>query len=113
MALIIENNILEYIPLDIQSALSKMSADNQKIFKSKFKEGMKTTVPMLLLAIFFPIQLFFLKKHILGFIFVSTMGGMLIWWIIEIFLTSGRVKTYNEELAMQIITNMKILNCDI
>jgi len=49
----------------------------------------------------------------LGYIFLATFGGMLIWWIIEIFLTSGRVKTYNEELAMQIITNMKILNCDI
>jgi|GEM_PF-4003770 len=55
MALIIENNILEHIPLDIQSALSKMSADHQKIFQSKFIEGRKTTAPMLLLAIFFPI----------------------------------------------------------
>jgi len=50
MTLIIDNNLLEYIPLDIQTALSKMSEDNQK---------MKTTVPMVLLAIFFPIQLFF------------------------------------------------------
>ena len=90
-----------------------MTDDEQKMFQSKFKKGMKSTVPMLLLAILFPIQLFFLKKHILGFIFISTMGGFFIWWVIEIFLTSGRVKTYNEELAMQIITNMKMLNCDI
>ena len=113
MALIMEHKVLESIPLDIQSALSKMTEEDQLLFQSKYKDGMKNKITMLLLSIFFPIQLFFLKKHILGFIFISTAGGFFIWWIIEIFLTPGRVKTYNEELAMKILTNMKILNCSV
>ena len=113
MALIIEQKVLESLPMDIQSALSKMSDDEQKIFQLKYRDGIKSKINMLILAIIFPIQLFFLKKHILGFIFLSTAGGFFIWWVIEIFLTPSRVRTYNEELAMQIITNMKMLNCDI
>ena len=113
MALVIDQTVLESLPVDIQSALSKMTNDEQKIFESKYREGVKSKITMLILAVIFPIQLFFLKKHILGFLFVSTFGAMGIWWLIEIFLTSGRVKTYNEELAMKILTNMKILNCSV
>ena len=64
---------------------------------------------MLALAIFFPIQLFLLGKTGLGVAYLLTAGGCGIWWIVEIFLTKGRVNSFNEDLARTLMRDMKIM----
>jgi len=62
---------------------------------------------MVLLAIFFPIQLFFVGKVGLGVAFLLTAGGCGLWWIVEIFLSPKRVRDYNEEISLQIARDLK------
>lgn len=64
----------------------------------------------MVLAIFFPIQLFLLGKTGLGVAFILTGGGMFVWWIIEIFMTPKRVRDYNENVAATIMRDLKIMN---
>ena len=64
---------------------------------------------MLVLAIFFPIQLLLLGKIGLGIVFWLSCGGLGIWWLIEIFLTPKRVREFNEDVATKVLTEMKIM----
>ena len=61
------------------------------------------------LAILFPIQLFLLGKTGLGVAFLLTGGGFLVWWIVEWFLTPGRVRAYNESVATEVMMQMRLL----
>lgn len=54
---------------------------------------------MVLLSIFFPIQLFLVGKIGLGILFWLTGGGLGVWYVIEWFLTPGRVRDYNARVA--------------
>jgi hypothetical protein len=65
---------------------------------------------LIILAIFFPIQLFLLGKTGLGVAFWLTGGGTGIWWIIEIIMTNKRVQEYNENVATTIMRDLKIMN---
>ncbi len=64
---------------------------------------------MLLLAILFPIQLFFLGRIVLGILFLLTAGGFGVWYVIEWFLTPGRVRKYNQSLALQIVQDLQTM----
>jgi len=109
MALVIKAELLRELPTTVKSSLAKMSEEDQTMFQKEYEEKRKSTTSMVLLAIFFPIQLFLLGKTGLGIAFLLTAGGMGIWWIAELFMTSGRVRTYNENIATNILMNMKIL----
>jgi len=55
------------------------------------------------LSILFPIQLFLLGRIGLGILFAVTGGGLGVWYIVEWFLTPGRVREYNAKVASQAI----------
>ncbi len=93
----------------VTQALSEMSDGQQDTFWQLYDSKKRGVVPMVLLAIFFPIQLFLLGKTGLGIAFLLTAGGLFVWWFIEIFLTPGRVHHYNEELALQIALDVRLL----
>lgn len=110
MALIIKESLKPHIPMSVQSALSKMSNDEQAIFEMEFEKKKRSTIIMVILAILLPIQLLFLNKVGLWFLFAITFGGFFIWWIIEIFLTPKRTREYNGDIAAKILTNLKMVS---
>lgn len=61
---------------------------------------------MVALSILFPVQLFFLGKVLLGVLFLITGFGFGVWYVIEWFLTPGRVRDYNTRVAAEILTSM-------
>ena len=110
MALEITPSMAEMLPTTVKSALSKMSTEDQSMFQEQFGRKCKGSGLMLILAIFFPIQLFMLGKTGLGIAYWLTGGGMGIWWVIEIFITGKRVREYNEDVATKTLTDMKIMS---
>ena len=95
-------------PMAIQ-ALSKMDANQQATFVHMYDQKKKSVGAMLALAILFPIQLFLLDKSGLGVAFILTGGGVFVWYFIEWFLTPGRVRAYNQDVANQILLQMRAL----
>lgn len=81
------------------SGYESLSADQQQAFASYFEHRKRSTGLMILLAILFPIQLFLLGKFWLGVLFWITGGGFGVWYVIEWFLTPGRVRDYNSAVA--------------
>ena len=109
MSLQIEESIAKVLPIMVKEPLSKMPAEKQSVFAEEFKKKGKSKGVMIALAIFFPIQLFFLDKKGLGIVYWLTGGGLGIWWLIEIFLTSKRVNEYNGDVGTVIMRDMKLL----
>jgi len=91
---------------ETQRAIGLLSADRQNHFYLEHKKRSRSVRAMVILAVFFPIQLFFLRKIGLGVLFWLTAGGLGVWWIIEWFLTPGRVKAYNNEVAKEILDEL-------
>ena len=100
---------MEIYPPSVQSALSNMTDEQKTTFQNSYDQQKKNKILFVILAIFFPIQLFLLGKVGLGIVFWLTLFGLFIWWIIEIFLTSKRVDEFNNQLALSIATQIKSL----
>ncbi|MHC1791782.1 TM2 domain-containing protein [Solidesulfovibrio sp.] len=109
MSLAIEPSIAARIPTSAKAALAKMTDEQQMMFVEEFKRRSKSTGLMVFLAIVFPIQLFLLGKVGLGFVFLLTMGGFWLWYIVEWFLTPGRVREYNADVATKIVMEIKVM----
>ena len=87
---------------DVQSLISKMTDEQKLTFESEYNKKSKSVGLMVFLSIFFPIQFLLLGKIGLQIVFFLTAYGFGLWWIIEWFKTPGRVKEYNEAVAMDI-----------
>lgn len=108
MALIIPRDMQKMLPPRVRTDLAEQSEEKQQIFADLYKRKTRNKALMVVLSIFFPIQLFFLGKIGLGILFLLTAGGLGIWWIIEWFTTSSRVDTFNEILAEELLAEIRL-----
>lgn len=98
-------------PVDIPPVtvpgFQELTDDQKALFVSEYNAKKRSMALMVALAILFPIQLFFLGRVGLGVLFLLTGGGFGIWYVIEWFLTPGRVRDYNTEKAMGALAGLK------
>ena len=94
----------------VQQSLQNLNDIEKQTFQTEYAKQKKTKGLLIVLAIFFPIQLFILGKIGLGIAFWLTFGGFFFWWFIEIFRTSKRVDEFNDNLAINIIRTIKTPN---
>lgn len=87
------------LPPVAAAAYQQLSEDQKLAFNTEYNSRKRSMALMVALAILFPIQLFFLGRVLLGILFLITGGGFGVWYVIEWFLTPGRVREYNTRLA--------------
>jgi hypothetical protein len=81
-------------------------SDQQRVnFVNRYNSARRSMALMMALAILFPIQLLLLGKVLLGILFLITGGGFGVWYVVEWFLTPGRVREYNAKVAGDILAN--------
>jgi hypothetical protein len=103
MATYISTDLSKYLTSEQTSRFDSLNDDQKQFFISDFSAQRRDYIIMQVLAVFFPIQMFFLNKVGLGIAFFLTAYGCGIWYIVEIFLTKGRVYQYNQEKADEIL----------
>jgi hypothetical protein len=91
------------LPPTAAPAFQELSDKQKAAFAAEYKNRKRSLAVMMVLAFLFPIQLFFLGKMGLAVFFLLTGGGFGIWYVIEWFLTPGRVRDYNANIANEII----------
>lgn len=87
-----------------------MAPEEQGLFQAGFEKQKRSTGWMVFLSIFFSIQLLLLCKTELWRVFILTLGGCGFWALAEIFMTPGRTREYHSDIALKILTDMKIMN---
>jgi TM2 domain-containing membrane protein YozV len=95
------------LPPQAIAGYQELTPDQQAVFSAHYNSRKRNTALMVLLAIFFPIQLFLLGKIGLGILFWLTAGGLGVWYVIEWFLTPGRVRDYNARVASDTLNLIK------
>ena len=99
----------EKYPPVVMASFNKMDETQRLTFESAYRQRRWSKGVMVVLAILFPIQHFLLGKTGMGVAFWLTSGGLLVWWIIEIFLVSSRVDEYNGQVATEIARDLKLM----
>lgn len=99
----------EKYPPVVMASFSKMDETQRLTFESAYKQRCWSKGVMIALAILFPIQHFLLGKTGMGVAFWLTGFGGGLWYIIEIFLTSGRVDEHNGQVATEIARDLRLM----
>lgn len=87
------------LPPSSYAAFEALTPEQQARFAGHYNTRRRSMALMVALSILFPIQLFLLDRVILGILFLITGGGFGVWYVIEWFLTPGRVRDYNAKVA--------------
>jgi hypothetical protein len=91
------------LPPNAVSAYGALTSEQKSVFIAHDNGSKRSMALMVALSILFPIQLFLLGRIRLGILFAVTGGGLGVWYIIESFLTPGRVRESNAKVASQAI----------
>lgn len=78
-------------------------------FSMLYTVEMKDPTTMLLVSIFigeFGVDRFMIGDTLLGVLKLITLGGCLIWWIVDMFLISNRVREVNFNRLMNLLDGM-------
>ncbi len=95
------------LPPQTLAGYQELTPEQQEVFSAHYTSRKRNTALMVLLSIFFPIQLFLVGKIGLGILFWLTGGGLGVWYVIEWFLTPGRVRDYNTRVAADTLNLIK------
>lgn len=97
-----------YPPI-VQASIAKMDDTQKLTFEAEYANRRKSKGLIVALAIIFPIQLFLLGKVGMGVFFWLTFGGIGVWYLIEVFISAKRTDAYNEEMAVNLARDLKIM----
>jgi hypothetical protein len=97
------------LPVLVRNELTTLSAQWQQEFAEEYTRNKKSLgLAYAFLIIVFWAHYGYLKKWGLQVAFWLTAGGAGIWWLIDLFRLPGLVKTYNTDLAIHIMRNLKV-----
>ena len=101
------NTEIHSIPAVVEPFFKELSEEQRMWFLSEYHRRSRSVGLMMVLAFLFPIQLFFLGRVGLAILFLLTGGGFFLWYVVEWFLTPGRVRDYNDAAALALIHHLK------
>lgn len=94
------------LPPEAFAGFEALTDEQRAAFVNRYDSAKRSMAVMMALAILFPIQLLLLGKVLLGILFLITGGGFGVWYVVEWFLTPGRVREYNAKVAADILAGI-------
>jgi len=107
------NTIKNQIPEAVYQKVTSMEPVAQMGFVDEFNRQKKSTgVAYIFWALGSVLGLHYLyfKKPLLFILFLFTMGGFCIWWLIDLFRVPGIIKTQNKSIAMNVLRDIQVLS---
>lgn len=97
------------LPLIVQDKLYSMSNSEQSSFKQEYERRSKSSVTAYVFWLFLGWHYAYLRKWGLQVLFLLSLGGFLIWWIIDLFRVASIVRNYNKDLAIEIMKDITLI----
>lgn len=94
------------LPPEAFAGFDALSDEQRVAFVNRYNSSKRSMALMMALAILLPVQLLLLGKVLLGILFLITGGGLGVWYVVEWFLTPGRVREYNAKVAGDVLASM-------
>ena len=111
--LYISKSLANSLPSMIKNELINFSDMKQRDFIEEYKRKRKSIFLAYLFWFFLNVlglHYIYLRKWGLWFFYFITFGGVLIWWIIDLFRTYGMVSNYNKDVATEVMRNLKAIS---
>ena len=105
----IPDSVYDKLPSMVKAEIVKMSADKQGQFIDEFRRKSKSVGMAYLLWFIIGLHYIYLDKLGLQLFYWVTLGGFLIWMLIDLFRMPGMVRDYNRDVAMDVFRDLKII----
>ncbi|HAW58519.1 MAG TPA: hypothetical protein DCX03_05835 [Bacteroidales bacterium] len=92
----------DYLSPAVINEVSKLGKDKQEKIIGLFLSEKKKKSTGVILALL-GLHYIYLGKWLLLFLFAITIGGIYVWWIIDIFRVSGMVTASNDKLMYKLM----------
>lgn len=106
------NTIKSQIPEAVYNKVAGMEPVAQAGFVDEFNRQRKsvgTAFVFWILGSLLGLHYLYFKKPLLWILFIFTMGGFMIWWLIDAFRISGIVKNHNKTVALNVLRDIQVL----
>ena len=101
-----DNSKLEKEVIDlVGSRYTNLSEVNRKILLEFYEKKSKTIVPAII-CWFFSVHYLYFHKWFVFIVFIVTLMGLGIWWVIDLFRINTILNKYNEKLLIDFINNI-------
>tara|TARA_B100000965_G_C19581076_1_gene753559 strand:- start:163 stop:492 length:330 start_codon:yes stop_codon:yes gene_type:complete len=89
--------------------IEPLSPEETSRFNTKYGNSKKDPIIALVISLtfgFFGVDRFYLGDIILGIIKLITLGGLIIWSIVDLFIIMGKTRSQNLDVAQKIIDSL-------
>ena len=93
----------------VQKKYNSLASEQKQIFIDEYNRKKKTKWVAFILWFFLGWHYAYLKKWGWLILFLFTVGGFFIWWIIDLFRVSKMVNEYNNNLALEILRDITLI----
>lgn len=108
MPLSISPSVADTLTSPVKQALGKMPEESQSTFEAEFTRKSRNPFLLFIFTII-GIHYFVLGEIGKGLFFWLTMGGLGVWWLIDLATSFKKTKAFNEDLAVTILRDMKVM----
>jgi hypothetical protein len=102
-------SIVDKLPAMVRNELANLSPQKQEEFLEEYKRKRKSIGVAYLCWILFGLHYAYIKNWGMQVLFWLTLGGLWIWWIVDIFRIPGMINNYNKDMAIDIMRNLKAI----
>ncbi len=91
------------VPLLVQQKLLNLSDTEKSVYYELYNRKKKSIFVAYLLLFFFGWHYGYIKKWGLQIAFITTLGGLMLWWLIDWFRLPSLINSYNKELSLSLL----------
>ena len=106
---LISASISDNLPAMVRDELANLPAQRQEEFVEEYRRKAKSAGPAYLLLFLIGGHYIYLRKWGIQFLFWVTLGGLLIWWLVDFFRIPGMIRDYNKDVAVGVLRNLKVV----
>ena len=110
--LMIPPSIAANLPAVVRNSLAELPASRQEEFLEEYRRRAKSPAPGYILWLLLGFHYIYLRKWATQFLFWITVGGLWIWWMVDLFRVAGMVRDYNKDIATDVMRTVKALGAD-
>lgn len=106
----VPNKVFKNLPTLVKDEVLKLSPTKQEQFVEEYKRRAKSENTGHILWFFLGWHYIYLRKWGLQFLYWFTLGGFLIWVIVDFFRVPGMVRDYNKDVALSVLKDIKAVS---
>lgn len=103
---IIPIDIQRELPFAVNAQVASLPEEVQREFLQEYRRRAKNIIIPYILHFFVPAHYLYLDKLVMQLLFWFTLGGLGLWWFIDIFRIPSLVKRRNAEIADEVLRDL-------